>query len=83
MDILYSLKTRTPGLRGKCSDVHLSIVGPVRPSIVMAGGGMGVGDCGGYMLVTMETHVPLDQEHFPPPESSVVCTLKIAGDTYI
>lgn len=31
------------------------------------------------MLVTMETHVPLDQrENLPPPDSSVVCTQKIA-----
>lgn len=52
---------KTPDLRGECNNIHLSIVlrdRPARPSIVMAGGGMGVGDCGGYMLVTMETHVP-------------------------
>lgn len=33
------------------------------------------------MLVTMETHVPLNQRENPPPppDSSVVCTYKIAG----
>lgn len=81
------LKTRTPDLWGECNNIHLSIVlcdWPVGlPLSWRLGEGLEVevGGCGGYMLVTMETHVPLNQRENPPPppDSSVVCTYKIAG----
>lgn len=75
---VHCLKTRTPDLRGECNNIHLSIVlcdRPARPSIVMAGGGMG--GRGRWRLHVGHHGDPCTfrpEGNLPPPDSSVVCT---------
>lgn len=75
-----SLKTRTPPKR--CAGAHVTIyssvlycgIGPEK-ALHCHGWGGGAGMGGGYVSVTMETHVPARPEGTPPPPpgSSVVC----------
>lgn len=67
---LYRLKSRTPHIWGRSNNKHLSIVlcdWPVGLPLSwrLGGGGWGQGDCGGYMLITMETVFPVESFLLP------------------
>lgn len=78
---VHCLKTRAPDLWGECNNIHLSIVlrdWPVGLPLSWQVG-VGLGDCGGYMLVTMETHVPVDQRETFFLPTAQWCAHRIAG----
>lgn len=84
MDILHGLKTRTPHLGSKCNNIHLSIVLCDQPAKAVHCHGECKGEGGGGLWKLHVGHhgdpcTFRPERNLPPPNSSVVCTQKIAG----